>query len=70
MKDSETFNLLFDACTKGDLEKIRSFFLKPNPNILFVFDSTKKSPLHHACRYVHFHVVDYLLTKGLIYIIF
>ena len=50
---------IITAATAGNLEKVKELVVA-NPQVVNVRDSLSRTPLHWACRGVHFEVLKYL----------
>jgi ankyrin repeat protein len=54
---------LFEACSKGDLEKVKSSLLN-NPSLLNEeLNEDGETALYKACLYNHLSIVSYLLEQ-------
>ncbi|MCX6558445.1 MAG: ankyrin repeat domain-containing protein, partial [Candidatus Aminicenantes bacterium] len=51
------------AASAGDLETVKRL-LEQNPKLLQEMDENGRTPLHWACRGVHFDLVKYLVERG------
>jgi len=54
---------IISAATSGHLEKVKELVEK-DPKLVNAKDASGRTPLHWACRGVHFEVLKYLLEKG------
>lgn len=54
---------IHDAAKEGDLETVRRL-IADDPELITALDRFRRTPLHWACRGVHFPVVEYLLEMG------
>ncbi len=54
---------IITAATAGNLEKVKELVEK-DPQQVQLKDATGRTPLHWACRGVHFDVLKYLVEKG------
>ena len=52
---------LWDACTNGDLDLVKSLASDPDLNVNWIGPEKGDTPLHRACRFGHVEVVKVLL---------
>ena len=56
--------VLFKACEQGDFETLEKFLNNlSSTDISLIRDDQKATLVHHAARYGHLHILEYLIEK-------
>ena len=66
-KQTHLSDRIHDLATKGDLGGVREI-LEKNPELVSSYDIDGQIPLHFACKFGHFDLVEYLVEQGILYL--